>query len=300
MKKINLENLNLRLPADKNFIEFANYAANSNIIALCKALFPDDRAIVLYGLENPMVPATSFTAGAIYYNGEIYAVDAFAYQNTVKMSFCIREVVTNVIYKSGDELPGYSEKKMFPIQHWDSEQPIEVLAWGNMIRLKALNNLSIYEGHLEGAIRCNPILKHLLMNIDIAIKNKTSNAAVEIQLPTKIRIPNQFLGYVTLLCEGISSGGEVVFQEEDNPPVLAPGSTSTGGVSVGIVAEKKYKLFALNYDYTYLYLAEAWVNNFSESSQGVTYKALHNYFSGKVSNQLSFNVYLNHQILAQL
>ena len=294
MKKIKLDYLTLRLPADKNFIEFANYAANSNIIALCKALFPDNRAIVLHGLENPVSPV-SFTAGAIYYNGEIYAVDAFAYQNTVKISFCIREVVTNVTYKSGDELPGYTERKMFPIQHWDSEQPTEVLAWGNMIKLKELNNTSAYDNYrgITGTVQCNPILKHVLININVELTS-SANAAVRIKPPL---IPDQFLGYITLL--GVSTGVNIYtpLEPEEENPIKSIEEIPAKSVALGAVVEKKYKLFAYNQE---LYLAEAFVNDFSDSSQGVTFKTIHDYFSSKIGAQLSFSIFLNHQILAQL
>jgi hypothetical protein len=221
MKRIDLSHLHLRLPADSNFVEFANYAANSNIIALCKALFLDNKAYVLYGVESIKSTGTSaiYSSGAIYYNGEIYMVDSFSYvENQISIPYgisglrlCIREIVTDVMYMSGDELPAYRERKMYPVQPGDTDPVNNDLRLINMVRLSTLDrSISINDDNQEGMVTMSPYTKHLLINMDIRLKG-TSFDPVTIPI-TGVKIPNQFLGCVTLfkMAKGPGNGAPLV------------------------------------------------------------------------------------------
>ena len=284
MKQINLENLHLRLPADSNFIEFVNSAAKDNIIALCRSLFPGDRAFVLYGLENPSSPL-AFTVGAIYYKGEIYFVDAFNYMNTVSLSFCIREVVTKVTYMlSGEELPAYIDKKIFPIMYGENDPIDDALRLGNLIRLPAMSRTLIFNDSgafydFDGTIQTSPLLNHMLINFDVVLRGMDARM-LRFELPLNIKIADQYLGYVTIVCEGINTNGLT---------------------SMGIVAEKKYKLFAQKSgSYCYLCITESSVQSFTAMNECVRFGAIYEHFRNAINNNFPFRVLFHHQVIAQI
>ena len=283
MKQISLEHLHLRLPGDHNFIEFVNSETVSNIVALCKSLFPGSRAAVLYGLKksnsnskdiNP--GGVGYSSGAIYYNGEIYFVDEFTYNNTTSLCFCIREVVKNATYLSGDELPAYIERKIYPIQLGDPEPVVEALKYANLIHLPQLSqHISLDANDFVGTVQLSTCVMQLLININIQLGG-ADEKGVRILLPDVCKIPNQFLGYASFLCEGIFVNGYT---------------------SMGIVEEKKYKIFAFN---NYLCFAKTDVTSFTNFNQCVTIGAVREYFATVTGGKFPFNVLLYHQIITQL
>jgi len=284
MKKINLQHLNQRLPADSNFIEFVNSAAAENIIALCKSLFPNNRAYVLYGLEKDNSPI-KFTAGAIYYNGEIYFVDAFTIlfstpvfinmlgDYTSLVNFCIREVVTNATYLSGDDLPAYIERKMFPIQPGDNDTVVDALKFSNTVRLSGLDKtININDGYQTGIIQVSHNVKHLFININIVLTQQGSEN-VCIPLPGAIKLPNQFLGYVTIVQQFFS------------------------GSNVWDGGNAQYKLFVFNGE---LCLTRLAVTSLIHLNQVVEYADVISAVCTTTPSGASWRISFQHQTIAQL
>jgi hypothetical protein len=304
MKRINLDHLNQRLPADKNFVEFVNSAATENIIALCKSLFPDDKAIILYGIEKT---TTGYSAGAIYYGGEIFSVAAFLRSGggIQPSSYCIREITTKVTYMSGDLLPGYIERRIFPIYPGDNDEINAALNFTKLIRLRELNKTFCFNHEndntgLTGFVQMCTSVRNLAITIDLALHTGsyifTPMFRNYIQEGINL-LPNQFLGYVTLLCEKVWKLHDTSIEGE-SPEVTYSESAYR---SDGIVAEKKYKLFLYENKF---YLAETTIKNFDDPTQCVTFENIRQYFRSVTSTsgpyQYPLRISFYHQTIAQL
>ncbi|MCL2290815.1 MAG: hypothetical protein FWC34_08985, partial [Bacteroidetes bacterium] len=117
MKKLILDHLEHRLPANKAFLQYINEEMHSNLIALYSSFYPDseNNAYVLTGVQGTTAGLmVNYSQGFVFYNKEILFVPAFSVsaisEGERPHGFNISTTIINEVYASGQTLPAYEER----------------------------------------------------------------------------------------------------------------------------------------------------------------------------------------------
>ncbi|MCL2291241.1 MAG: hypothetical protein FWC34_11175, partial [Bacteroidetes bacterium] len=178
MKKLILDHLEHRLPANKAFMQYMNEEMHSNLIAFYSAFYPDSKnnAYILTGIEGVTAGnMINYSQGYVFYNKEIFFVPAFSISalsgGERPHGFVVSTTIIYEEYKSGQTLPAYSES----ILVFSDNVPSGPLMLANLIRKSwdipfSKMEISIPGSHLEkkeAQVITNGNTQRLLMHLQV-------------------------------------------------------------------------------------------------------------------------------------
>lgn len=113
MKRIILDNLANKMPANTAFISFIDEESHNHIINLCRGLFGENANVIIAGCKQTMINNNNnilCTPGLIVVNGELFNIAGTTLSNLGASGFLLNEQIINDSFKNGNQYPLYLDR----------------------------------------------------------------------------------------------------------------------------------------------------------------------------------------------